>query len=326
MFETREDIESSDDAGRWNRRTVLKGVATGLLGTAATGTASAQENTIILEAAARPVEYRIEVSGQISKGHEAGVNDYVTDDGATAVGVLEATDAFDDWVDEYEFTGEITDFEVTTGSLKNVWVNGRRVDPERLGGPSVTVVEDFESGEWPGEWTDQTHQYRLTENAIRGSFSLEATADWPNVVEPTVETPRGHSYAVRTVVAGGGRAEAWLLTNVQNLDVAVDDCYVARLDPHENGLHVSKEVGGNHDILASADLDLSYDTEYRLVCDVDAERLRARVLDADGTELAATDWVTDTTYAGGHPGLYTGGVGAAGTRYDDLTKHPLGEV
>lgn len=328
MTDRSEEIESTDDSGRLDRRTVLKGAAAGLAGTVATGTASAGGNTITLEADDRPVKYRIVVSGEIRKGAEAGGTDHIVDSDV-AIGVMKKTEEINDVKDGYEFTGQITDFDVLEGSLNRVWVNGERVDPDDLGDSDTsgaTVLEDFEDGRWPDDWTGETNFYSVTTDAVRGTHSLEATHDYVEVAKPSVSSPRGHTYALRTIVSGGDFGNAWLTTNVQDRNQTFDDCYGARLYPHHDNLQIVKRENENFSILATTNVDLESGTEYRLVCDVDTDRVRARVLDADGEELAATDWVTDTTHTGGFPGIYTGGRNGTGTRYDELTKHPLGEL
>ena len=131
----------STDGGQIDRRAMLKGVAAGLAGTSAAGTAAAGtaagtagawENEIVLEADERPVEYRIEVSGQIEKTEESGRTDSIVHD-HVAVGTMVRTDDLDDVRDGYRFTGRLLRLDVLRGSLSRVWVNGERVHPDEFG-------------------------------------------------------------------------------------------------------------------------------------------------------------------------------------------------
>jgi len=182
MSDKPRDVESTDTSGLVGRRTMLKGVAAGLVGASAAGTAvtgtaaagttdgtaSASENHIVLEADERPVEYRIEVSGQIVKAEGAGQTDSIVHD-HVAVGTMLRTDEIDDAWDGFRYTGRIVRFDVFQGSFGRVWINGERVHPDDIGHPDppkVTVLEDFEDRVWPGEWTDLVGEYQLTD-AIR---------------------------------------------------------------------------------------------------------------------------------------------------------------
>ncbi|WP_435177881.1 hypothetical protein [Halorussus sp. AFM4] len=111
-----------------DRRTMLKGTAAaGLAGSALSGTGAAQglPNKIVIEAGETPLSYRITVSGEIAKGQQAGGTDEISADGTTVRG-YEQDD--NDGVDDYRFSGRITGFEVTEGSVASVSVNGQTVD------------------------------------------------------------------------------------------------------------------------------------------------------------------------------------------------------
>jgi hypothetical protein len=87
----------------------------------------ARRNRLVLEALTDRVEYSIEVSGQIAFGDEAGENDHI-DDGDTVDGLITGKGG----VDDYYFTGVVTDFEITVGDAA-VSVNGEAVtDPTGL--------------------------------------------------------------------------------------------------------------------------------------------------------------------------------------------------
>lgn len=311
---------------------MLKGVAAGLAGTAAVGTAagtaSASENEIVVEAAERPVEYLIEVSGQIEKTPDTGQTDTIVHD-HVVVGRMEQTDSLDDWHDRYTYTGQVRRLDVFRGSLGAVWINGERVHPDEVGdadASKVTVLEDFEDGVWPGEWTDLVGDYRLTDDALAGDWSLEATATWSQIAKSSVTTPRGHTYAARVMLPGAS-ANAWLSAHVQDPRLALSNCYSAVVAPLADELRVAKRTGGSSNILDATSVALEYGTEYRVALDSTPSEVRARVFDASGTQLATTEWVADDTYTGGHPGLYCGGVSnsdAVGARWDDVTQHPLG--
>lgn len=331
MTDQPRNIGSTGGYGRLDRRTMLKGAIAGLAGTVATGTASAHENKITLEADDRPVEYRIVVSGNIKKGEEAGTNDHIVDDGV-AVGVMERTDNFDDKIDEYEFTGRITDFEVLKGSLKNVRVNGESVDPDDLAEPDEskgTVLEDWEDGAWPDDWEGETNGYAITDDALAGEFSVEADGPvgFPNVRKSTVETPREHTYTVWTAPASDQTKPA-MLTNVQGLGSIMDNCYEAGVRTGQDELYLQVRSDGGETMLETVGTSQSLEAgkTYAIALDLGSDWVRARAFTSDGAELAATDKHEDTTHSGGTPGLYTGGREIAGTRYDQYVQWPLGSV
>lgn len=208
----------------------------------------------------------------------------------------------------------------------------------RIGGPNGTVyaidastatlLEGFEDGAWPDDWSGETHGYQLTTTAITGGYSLVTDGDdgFPQVMNANIATPRDQTYSCRMHLASGSAPKGWLLTNVQSGGTVLDNVYAAELDPANNTLTVIKRQNGTASTLASASVTTSYDTTYRVALDVASDQLQARVFDTSGTELGATGWVTDTTFTGGYIGVYTGGVGAGGSRYDDFTEHPLGAV
>lgn len=329
MTDEPREIESTDQNGRLDRRTMLKGVVAGLAGTATAGTASAQDNTIVLEAEERPVAYRIEVSGRIGRGEEAGQTDAIVHD-HVAVGAMVRTDDLDDRRDSYRFTGEIRRLDVIEGSLSRVQVNGESVDPNALAGSSriTAVLEDFEDEAWPGDWVHETRGYSITDDALSGEFGVEANGSlgYPDVGKPTVGTPRGHTYTVLTI-PGSDDAHPALLTNCQRREV-MDDCYAAWLRTGLDELRLEVRSGGSGILLERVPTDRSLDpgSEYVIALDVGLGWVRARALTRDATQLATTDWHPDTTHTGGMPGLYTDGTseGVAGTQYDQYIQWLLG--
>lgn len=327
MAERQRNAESTGELGRFTRRTMLKG-AVGLVGTAGVaGTASAWENAVTLEAGDRPVEYVLVVSGEIRRGDAAEETDRIVDR-SVAVGEMRETDDLDDAVDSYEFDGRLLDVTVLEGSLKRVSVNDRRVDDDLLDGEAVAVLEDFEDGEWPDDWVRETEGYEITDDPLVGRFAVEASGavGYPDVRKPTAETPRGHTYTVRTVP---GSAEAYpaLLTNCQRFDV-MDDCYAAWLRTGLDELLLQVRSGGRGTALGrvNARRSLSAGEEYWIALDVGDDWVRAWVLAGDGEVVAATDRHRDATHDGGTPGLYTDGTDEAveGTRYDQCVRWPLG--
>ena len=122
-----DESERSDDRGM-DRRTMLKGTAAaGIVGSALPGTAVGQSlpNKIVIEADETPLSYEITVSGEIAKGQQAGETDEISDDGTTVQG-HEQDD--NNGVDDYRFSGQITGFTVTEGSVDSISVNGQTVD------------------------------------------------------------------------------------------------------------------------------------------------------------------------------------------------------
>lgn len=191
---------------------------------------------------------------------------------------------------------------------------------------TATLLEGFEDGAWPDTWTDETNYYGLTTNAIDGQYTLEATsASSQQVANPTISTPRGHTYSMRAVPQGSDGA-VWLLTNVQDEQNALGDCYAARLEPGQSELSLYKRQSGSTSNLGTVSVSASAGTEYQVVLDVDSSQAQARVFDAGGTELAATGYQSDSTHSGGYVGIYNSGSDADGTRYDSFKQHSLGGV
>lgn len=189
-----------------------------------------------------------------------------------------------------------------------------------------TLLDGFEDGAWPADWTNETQYYDVTADAITGEYSLEATSSsFQQVAKTGVSTDRGYSYSMRTVLAGSD-AEAWLLTNVQDAGNAQHANYAAQLDPANDRLAIAVRDGGATTTNQTASVNLSFNTEYQLVADVEADRVQARVFNSSGTQLGATGWVATTRHTGGYIGVYTDGDDSAGTRYDDFTRHPLGAI
>ena len=329
MTDQPRNIVSNSDYGRFDRRTVLKGAIAGLVGTVATGTASAHENTITLEAGERPAEYRIEVSGEIHKGEEAGATDRA--DGNVAVGMMKKTDSLDDRMDSYQFSGRIVELRVLQGSLNRVWVNGEPVDLTGFGPHKSkgTVLEDWEDGRWPDDWEGETNGYAITDDALSGEFSAEATGQigFPNVRKSGVETAREHTYTVWTNPASDQTKPA-LLTNVQGLGSIMDNCYEAGLRTGQDELYLQVRSGGGVTMLETVGTSqsLSAGKTYAIAIDLGSDWVRARAFADDGTQLAATDKHEETTHSGGTPGLYTGGREIGGTRYDEVVRWPLGSM
>lgn len=119
----------SETTDQTDRRTVLKGAALAGLGGAGTltGRASAhpKPHTITVKAGDTPFEYRIRVSGEIAKGEFSGTTDEIVD-GNVVVGFVEKGNAGE--LDNYHFSGRITEFKVFRGSARAVAVNGQVVD------------------------------------------------------------------------------------------------------------------------------------------------------------------------------------------------------
>jgi hypothetical protein len=333
MTDEPREAESTDNYGQMDRRAMLKGVAAGLVGTTAAGTAagttSAWENEIVLEAGERPVEYRFEVSGRIKKAEAAGQTDRIVHD-RVAVGTMVRTDDLDDVQDGYRFTGRIRRLDVTGGSLRRVRVNDEAVNPDELAGssPATAVLEDFEGGAWPDDWVDEVEGYGITDDALSGEFSLEADGSpgYPDIRKPTVATPRGHTYTAQTV-PGSEAVAPTLLTNCQQRNV-LEDSYAAWLRTGADELRLQVRSDGSGSTLQEVPTERSLEpgSAYVIALDVGLFGVRARAFASDGMEIGATDWHSDTTHVGGTPGLYTDGTGeqVAGTRYDQYGQWLLG--
>jgi hypothetical protein len=86
--------------------------------------ANATYNSIKIESTGSEdgVNYEFSVSGELTKGEQAGSDDEVS--GSTATGSVGGG-----WYDTYEFGGQVTDFTVTKGDPNDVdvFVDGSRI-------------------------------------------------------------------------------------------------------------------------------------------------------------------------------------------------------
>jgi hypothetical protein len=190
----------------------------------------------------------------------------------------------------------------------------------------ATALEDFEDGVWPADWARETRGYSITNNSLVGSFAVEVNGSlgYPDIRKPTVDTPRGHTYTVRTI-PGSSEATPTLLTNCQHRDV-LDDSYAALLYTGLDELHLQVRSGGSGTRLEAVPTSQSLRAgrEYAIALDVGSDWVQARAFSSDGT-IAATDRHTDTTHRGGTPVLYTDGTDSDvdGTLYDQYAQWPL---
>lgn len=186
------------------------------------------------------------------------------------------------------------------------------------------LLADFEDGNWPGAWSGETGDYTVTSNdPIRGSYSLRPTTEFGQVAYTGDAASRGQSYSC-LVKAGPNANVVWLMANAQSTGSYSDDLYATSLNWAQDELSCRRVASGNQTELAVASVSLSRGTVYQAVVDVDTDRVRSRLLDADGNTVATTAWTSDTTHAGGYAGVYTG-RNPSGTRFDQLTEHPLGD-
>lgn len=343
MSESNREAEKDEPI---DRRTMLKGAAVvGITGVGLTGTAGARgasqngaEESRLPKVAIVSTpgtdeyyEYVFEVTGELEKlepneDRRHAVDDVIdTGDRVRVEGTVGTGD------DRFAFSGDLIEVDVPPEVRIEI---GSRTDEsgsdESDGSVAsgFTVLEDFETGEWPADWTGETNGFAITDEAIDGRFALEADGSlgYPNVRKSTADTPRGHTYTVRTVPGSSG-AYPTLLTNVQSAASVMDDCYAAWLRTDSDELWLQVRSGGNGTTLQAVPARQSFEpgTEYILALDVGPDWVRARAFTNDGAAIAATDRHTDTTHSGGTPGLYTGGSAeaASGTRYDQYARRPL---
>lgn len=318
-----------------DRRTMLKGAAVaGITGVALTGTASASQSdadqsTLPKEAIVSTpdtdeyYDYVFEVTGELEKlepneDRRHAVDDVVdTGDGVRVEGAVGTGD------DRFAFSGDLIEVDVPPEVRIEIRARSAETDASEF-----AVLEDLETGSWPADWTGETDGYAITTEALAGRFSLEANGSlgYPNVRKSETDTPRGHTYTVRTVPESSG-AYPTLLTNVQSAASVMDDCYAAWLRTDSDELWLQVRSGGNGTTLEAVPTrqSLSPGTEYILGLDVGFDWVRARAFTNDGAALAATDRHTDTTHDGGTPGLYAGGSAEAvgGTRFDQYARRSL---
>jgi len=141
---------------------------------------------ILVESLTSTVGYRIEVSGSLELGSEAGENEEVENDAVD--GMIDSQNARDN----YRFSGTITDFAITRGDA-DVFVNGDQVDdPVGRPGSSTQTGFAFEqddrcepvtplSGDDPVEdlyeYTYPTDRFEGPPGSDGSSFSSEGTTD-----------------------------------------------------------------------------------------------------------------------------------------------------
>jgi Ca2+-binding RTX toxin-like protein len=138
MMHNRDTEKTRQTIGRGTgirRRTLLSGTLAGVAGIGLggiAGTAGAhedeeddgrRENEIVVKALTDRAKYRIEVSGSIEAGEEAGEDENDSVSESAVAGLINGKGG----VDNYFFSGRITRFLVTKGEVK-VYVNGKAVD------------------------------------------------------------------------------------------------------------------------------------------------------------------------------------------------------
>lgn len=187
---------------------------------------------------------------------------------------------------------------------------------------TARVIDGFEDGAWPGEWTGETSYYSLTTDALAGTYSLVLDGADKEVAIPTVTTTRDRTYSMRTVTSGDGWA--FLIAHGQAAASPLSNCYTARISPTDNLLEVVVRDGNVDATKQAATVTLSAGTEYQLALDIATDGVQARVFDATGTQLGATGWLADTRYDTGYLGLYCADATGTGSRFDAFTEHPLG--
>lgn len=153
---------SSDE---FERRTVLKGAlsagATGTILGVFAGNASGQdlENELVVAARSEFVEYRFEVDGEVAKGNLTGPNDEIIEPGDDEYPTEDQDDDEDEEDDDedeevtivdgqlnaenrddYQFSGEITGFELPRGNAA-ITINGESVSLEELSGAKQVSIE-----------------------------------------------------------------------------------------------------------------------------------------------------------------------------------------
>lgn len=192
---------------------------------------------------------------------------------------------------------------------------------------TATVLEDFEGGEWPDTWVSETEYYTLTTNALTGAYSITTDgAHYQQVGNPTISTPRDQSYSAE-VEFSGANANIWLLVNTQDASQPLSDTYALRVDRKTDEVSLYRRENGGATVLDSVSLSPAAGTRYRVVVDVGSDWVRGRLLDAaDGSAVASTAKVTDTTFTGGYLGFYTGNGSDVSSRYDAFKQHPLNGV
>jgi hypothetical protein len=143
-------------------------------------------NEIRTESLTPSVRYRIEVSGSLEFGDEAGENEAI--ENGTVDGVIGSRNA----EDNYRYSGTITDFAITNGDA-DVFVNGEQVDdptglPDSSNQTSIVLEQNGQcipvtplTGDDPVEdlyeYTYPTDRFEGPPGVEGTSFSSEGTAD-----------------------------------------------------------------------------------------------------------------------------------------------------
>lgn len=194
------------------------------------------------------------------------------------------------------------------------------------GDGTETVIEDFERTDPISDYSSNTSLFSITTSSsdvIDGSKTLEATGEHPDIGSDTISTPRGYEYRCR-IKLGAETAEPGILTCVQDTASPLDDCYRVHPDVGSGELKIGSMKDGAYSLLAKDSLpDLTVGTVYELAIELGSDTVKGVLYNLDGTTLAETDTVPDTTFSGGQLGFYTGGTTDFSSFYDTVTKSAI---
>lgn len=191
--------------------------------------------------------------------------------------------------------------------------------------PAETVLADFESGTWPGNWTGATIQFSHTTTApIEGTTSVEATATNARVANANISTANSNTYRFRGQLATLSNNLDFFVHS-QSTTEPLNDSYWLRLDPVNGRVVAWQRVGGVSTMIAnSGNASVSYTAgaTYTAVIDLPADptvnNITISVEDSTGTTLASAAGTATHLYTSGVIGF--GHVGPdAGDKFDYFT-------
>ena len=192
--------------------------------------------------------------------------------------------------------------------------------------PSVTVIDDFETGSLDPAWAGDTDGMAVqSTTTIEGAYTLRCTASFETLVRTDVTTVPGYEYRTRFRYPAAGDDAQLLIQCQSNTNTTYDNCYLFWPSTSNGYFFIRKRSGGSVQWTEYSldNVTFSPDTTYQMGIEFAANGtdLRGVLYDAAGTEISHTAWRTDASpYTGGTFGVY---AEATDCYFDYLTSRPL---
>lgn len=184
------------------------------------------------------------------------------------------------------------------------------------------ILDDFEDGEI-NEYAGDTAYYSIqTSTTLQGNRTLKSTNQYRGIANTAVKTPRKNEYRCFVMAESGSNARPGLLTCVQDPDAPIDNCYWVQASSDNNNLNLFRRDGGSTTVLDQINVTIDEGAVYRLAITLSENEVKASIATEHGVQLAETKMVSDTTYAAGNLGFYSGAGEPA--YYDYVVKSPTG--